>query len=565
MLIAWMAYSAALSAMVAGCALALERVAEIWGLSRRWAWLAALVFAVLTPATLALRPVNQPTSVAAQSTSTDVHRQVFPVGATPMLMADRAPLHERFLIGASVPPSWNNFAGAAWSASSLVLAGLLVGGAISLSRKKSGWRETTIDGHTVLLAPDVGPAVVGVVRPRIVIPAWALALLGDERALVFEHEAEHVRGRDPMLIAAAAWAAAFLPWNPAIWFIVRRLRLAIEIDCDRRVLARREARVHEYGLLLLSVGARTASALRFSASLAEPRHFLEHRILAMTSSRPSRPILASVPFAAIAMFAAIAVAQTPRPESTLVARSATPAPARVPTRAPEATAPTAVEAPPRLDRRLEPFARRSSDQKRLSASPTIVPPSGPLEMLSVGEEPLGVDVIRGWIQLHHPNVIAGDPHVNSVVILVDVNNRYLASITDSVASQIVGTDSSLRNAFGISARRAAQLSSEPTQSPTTRPVFIVDGVRVAGIEQLDSIPIREVEVIKGPLAAAAYGPDAENGAVIVWTMRPSSEQLSRLGISAENIHEMTELHVRPGVVGPNRMFIAIIRLKDPRG
>ena len=63
-----------------------------------------------------------------------------------------------------------------------------------------------------------------------------------------------------MLIAAAAWAVALFPWNPALWLIVKRLRLAIEIDCDARVLAGRRSDVRDYGMLLLTVGSRPGRA-----------------------------------------------------------------------------------------------------------------------------------------------------------------------------------------------------------------------------------------------------------------------------------------------------------------
>lgn len=50
-----------------------------------------------------------------------------------------------------------------------------------------------------------------------------------------------------------------MPWNPALWWIVRRLRLAIETDCDRRVL-HAGTDVHAYGVLLLNAAARYARA-----------------------------------------------------------------------------------------------------------------------------------------------------------------------------------------------------------------------------------------------------------------------------------------------------------------
>ena len=144
----------------------------------------------------------------------------------------------------------------------------------------------------MLVSPAVGPAVVGALAPRVVIPQWALSLDAPARALMLRHEREHIRARDPLLLLGGALATTFAPWNAALWLIVRRLRLAIEIDCDQRVL-RASAQRREYGELLLTVGARQSAPLPFATSLAERRPFLERRIRAMTTTSPRYPRLVS--------------------------------------------------------------------------------------------------------------------------------------------------------------------------------------------------------------------------------------------------------------------------------
>jgi len=413
-----------------------------------------------------------------------------------------------------------------------------------------------VDGHPVLLTTDIGPAVVGVLRPTILLPAWAFALGEADRRLMLEHEAEHVRARDPMLIAFAAWALALFPWNPAVWFVVKRLRLAIEIDCDRRVLGRRSADARDYGLLLLTVGARSANRLRFAASLAEPRRFLEQRILAMTTARPSRPLAASAPFVAIALLAAVAVAQTPRPDSTLIAR-------RTPPRVALAPDTVAVAEPPRLVDVWSPATRRqparaSEAASRIAEPPPLVtgtPVTG-LPGTPVEGTPLSIDVVRAWIQLRHPNVIAGDPHVNAVTIVVDENNALVASVADSLETEdrrkgpAIVVDGVMKGTYEAAIRAGIP-----------RPLLVVDGVRIDSTTQLDTIPIQSVEVIKGSYAGAAYGPGAERGVIVIRSMRPNEDQLRRLGVSPDNVREMTELRLRPGVIGPNRLYVAVLRLR----
>jgi bla regulator protein blaR1 len=57
------------------------------------------------------------------------------------------------------------------------------------------------------------------------------------RAFVLRHALEHIAARDPLLLMGALVAAALMPWNILLWWQLRRLRRAIEIDCNARVLS----------------------------------------------------------------------------------------------------------------------------------------------------------------------------------------------------------------------------------------------------------------------------------------------------------------------------------------
>ena len=67
------------------------------------------------------------------------------------------------------------------------------------------------------------------------------AALGDDalpshQAAVIAHEQSHLEARDPQLFTLALALLVFMPWNLPLWWQLRRLRYAIEIDCDARVL-----------------------------------------------------------------------------------------------------------------------------------------------------------------------------------------------------------------------------------------------------------------------------------------------------------------------------------------
>jgi len=137
-------------------------------------------------------------------------------------------------------------------------------------------------GRDVYVSADQGPAVAGLWRPWIVLPRWVLDLPETELRMVILHEEQHVRARDSLLLGGALALAALSAWNPVTWWQLGRLRAAMEMDCDRRVLRRAPDRV-AYGSSLLAVAARASGASLGLAAFTERSLSLKRRILAMTA------------------------------------------------------------------------------------------------------------------------------------------------------------------------------------------------------------------------------------------------------------------------------------------
>ncbi len=146
------------------------------------------------------------------------------------------------------------------------------------------WPDEEIEGVLVHVSPAAGPAVFGFFKPWIAVPAWLLDRPLHEQRLVVGHEKEHLRGGDHYLMAAAWLIVALMPWNVAAWWMVARLRLAIELDCDRRMV-RRGVSVHTYGLLLIDVASEYRGLSLGATAFASRPSQLERRIRAM---RPGR-------------------------------------------------------------------------------------------------------------------------------------------------------------------------------------------------------------------------------------------------------------------------------------
>ena len=120
-----------------------------------------------------------------------------------------------------------------------MLTALMLVGAMTLARQRRQWREAIVSGEPALLSPTTGPAVVGLLSPRIVLPGWALGLDAASLDLILRHEREHVRAHDQWLMRVAVLAVTVMPWNPLVWWMASRLRLAVELDYDARVLGAR--------------------------------------------------------------------------------------------------------------------------------------------------------------------------------------------------------------------------------------------------------------------------------------------------------------------------------------
>jgi TonB family protein len=287
--------------LLAGGAAAVEHAAQ-GRAGARHLWTAAIALAIVAPPALlvwhampdrsdtvrvdAARMSNELVTVAPTGTSN---------GAQLSAMARLQVSVNRFLAGhPSIAAAWSDLnhdmagvALAVWGMLSLTLVGWVAFGVRHWRRASVSWQRRTVDGMDVDVSPSTGPAVMGFVSNRIVLPEWATAMQPAHRRLVLAHESEHISARDPQRLAMAVAALIAMPWNIGLWWCAARLRRAIELDCDARVL-QRFPDAKEYGYVLLEVAARG----RTSGPLAVPMvgllrlpSELEQRLCAMTRSR----------------------------------------------------------------------------------------------------------------------------------------------------------------------------------------------------------------------------------------------------------------------------------------
>ena len=193
---------------------------------------------------------------------------------------------------------------AAWALASLACLTIALVVARRLARARRAWPEVALQGQRVRLARDFGPAVVGVRDAGIVVPGWLLACAAPVQRLV---------------LALGGAIVIAMPWHPVAWWMLARLRLAVELDCDRRVLAGGVAPA-DYGALLLDVAGR-GTAIPFGSpmlgipTLATRTTHIERRLVAMTTPRARFARTRLVAAASLTVVALLAACESRLPTS----------------------------------------------------------------------------------------------------------------------------------------------------------------------------------------------------------------------------------------------------------
>jgi TonB family protein len=278
-------YAIAAGALMALAAAAGDRLASWLRIPRRGIWLGAMLLVIALTIAMPWRAAtdesaNRATAmtVAMFSTRSDAGIAGWPRAVSALVdragaSIDRAETATRWL----------------WALASLMSLIVYAGGYAAIARRRREWRTATVNDVPVLIAPDTGPAVVGVWSTDIVVPEWVLSFAPERLDLLLQHERAHAAARDSVLVHLSRLVLVLFPWHPMLWWMDSRLRTAIEIDCDARVLnagadgdAGMRDRTKAYGDLLLAVATHPRHRTsRLAPALLERQSSLARRIAAM--------------------------------------------------------------------------------------------------------------------------------------------------------------------------------------------------------------------------------------------------------------------------------------------
>lgn len=307
-MLAWLLYAVLVSFLAGLAAAAAERGLRLYELPARGAWAVAMLVSAGLPLLAWLTgglPAGVPTLPAI-----GVGEAVARIGETVGAGGGRMPSFPS--LDAVLPWAW-----AAATGGALAWLGL---SALRLRRSLDGLPTRTVGGVTVHLTGEEGPACWGVPgrTARVLLPAWLRELAPDLRRLALAHEREHLRRGDSLLAAGGLLVVAAAPWNLPLWWQLRRLRRAVELDCDGRVLEA-GADPRAYGRLLLAVGGRACGSARTALPLSENASRLRGRIRSLVAEPAENRTLRAAAFALLALAAGALACETSPPEPNAAA------------------------------------------------------------------------------------------------------------------------------------------------------------------------------------------------------------------------------------------------------
>lgn len=173
---------------------------------------------------------------------------------------------------------WEEMLAGVWLAGAAAMLCGIVGRGMWLRRRvlrqsaeAPGEVEALVPGsrvRVVVCEGAVGPAVVGVLRPLVVLPRALVEESGPEqlRALV-GHEVMHVRRRDPWVAGVQLLVAALGWFHPGVWWMNRRIVRVREVCCDLDVVGALGCEPAVYAQMLVDVLRRGRTLRAMSPSM----------------------------------------------------------------------------------------------------------------------------------------------------------------------------------------------------------------------------------------------------------------------------------------------------------
>ncbi|MES2640221.1 MAG: M56 family metallopeptidase [Myxococcota bacterium] len=210
-------------------------------------------------------------------------------------------------------PAWPAWLALTWASGALLVSLRFLRGYLAAGRlwraaapaNVEAWMSARRDAAAALgISRDVAlgrseaigsPMTIGVLRPRVLLPAAADDWSPPRLRAVLLHELGHVRRHDTLIQLGAQVGCALYWWNPLIWLAAARLRVEREHACDDLVLGA-GIRPSSYAADLLELARRFSTdgaANTGVVCMADPSGTEARLRRILDAAAPRRPLGAS--------------------------------------------------------------------------------------------------------------------------------------------------------------------------------------------------------------------------------------------------------------------------------
>ena len=125
-----------------------------------------------------------------------------------------------------------------------------------------------------------------------------------------------------------------------------------------------------------------------------------------------------------------------------------------------------------------------------------------------------------------------------------LNTVRAPDVNNAIAGKVAGAQVRSQSAVSLGRETNIRLRGENGLGAGGGPVYIVDGTIIPSSTDINVDDIEDITVLQGPAAAALFGPDGSNGAIVINTKRARKNQ-SGLGIEINSGVTFDKIYITP--------------------
>jgi TonB-linked SusC/RagA family outer membrane protein len=125
-----------------------------------------------------------------------------------------------------------------------------------------------------------------------------------------------------------------------------------------------------------------------------------------------------------------------------------------------------------------------------------------------------------------------------------LNTIRQANINNALAGKVAGAQVRSQSAAALGRETIVRLRGENGLGSGSGPIYVVDGTVIPSSNDINTDDIEDVTVLQGPAAAALFGPDGANGAIVINTKKARKGQ-SGIGLEINSGVTFDRIYITP--------------------